>query len=90
MNFGQRIRLFVNYSTKGAIKSTYLDKDDSPVFLKLIKSITAGQLSYYIIPKGNGAYEVILPEEGQTTNLYNYEIEGFQILPLWKTCKQNY
>src|SRR5690606_11288030 len=27
----KELDLFVNYSTKGLIKSTYLDKDDSPV-----------------------------------------------------------
>jgi uncharacterized protein involved in exopolysaccharide biosynthesis len=33
----KELGLFVNYSTKGAIKSTYLDKDDSPVFLEIDK-----------------------------------------------------
>jgi hypothetical protein len=31
----KELDLFVNYSTKGVIKSTYLDKDDSPVFLQI-------------------------------------------------------
>ena len=33
----QELNLFVNYQTKGLIKSTYLDKDDSPVFLEVDK-----------------------------------------------------
>ncbi len=71
--------LFVNYSTKGFIKSTYLDKDDSPVFLEIDRKHLQ-QVNYPITlrPKGNGAYEVVLPEEGQATSLYSYEAEGFQ------------
>ncbi len=34
----KELGLFVNYSTKGMIKSTYLDKDDSPVFLEIDKN----------------------------------------------------
>lgn len=33
----KELDLFVNYSTKGFIKSTYLDKDDSPVFVQIDK-----------------------------------------------------
>ncbi|PTT24355.1 gliding motility protein, partial [Chryseobacterium sp. HMWF028] len=75
----KELNLFVNYSTKGSIKSTYLDKDDSPIFLEVDKKHLQ-QINYPItlLPKGNGAYEVVLPEEGQSTSLYNYEIEGFQ------------
>lgn len=75
----KELGLFVNYSTKGVIKSTYLDKNDSPIFLEIDKKHLQ-QINYPItlIPKGNGAYEVILPEEGQSTNLYSYESEGFQ------------
>jgi hypothetical protein len=42
------------------IKSTYLDKDDSPVFLEIDKKHLQ-QVNYPItlLPKGNGAYEVI-------------------------------
>lgn len=75
----KELDLFVNYSTKGLIKSTYLDKDDSPVFLQIDKQHLQ-QINYPItlIPKGDGAYQVVLPEEGESTNLYNYEVEGFQ------------
>lgn len=37
----KQLDLFINYSTKGLIKQTYLDKYDSPVFWKLIKTITS-------------------------------------------------
>ncbi|WP_449400345.1 hypothetical protein [Chryseobacterium wanjuense] len=74
----KELDLFVNYSTKGVIKSTYLDKDDSPVFLQIDKSHPQ-QLSYPItlIPKSGNTYEVVLPDEGQSTNLYSYVAEGF-------------
>ena len=69
----KELNLFVNYSTKGLIKSTYLDKDDSPVFLEVDKKHLQ-QVNYPITlrPKGNGTYEVVLPEEGQSTGLYSY------------------
>jgi uncharacterized protein involved in exopolysaccharide biosynthesis len=53
----KELDLFVNYSTKGVIKSTYLDKDDSPVFLQIDKSHPQ-QLSYPItlIPKSGNTY----------------------------------
>jgi len=74
----KELDLFVNYSTKGVIKSTYLDKDDSPVFMQIDKQHNQ-QLNYAItlIPKAHNTYEVILPDEGQSTNLYNYISEGF-------------
>ena len=75
----QELNLFVNYQTKGFIKSTYLDKDDSPVFLEVDKKHLQ-QVNYpiTIIPKGGNSYEVVLPEEGQSTHLYSYDFEGFQ------------
>ncbi len=75
----QELNLFVNYQTKGFIKSTYLDKDDSPVFLEVDKKHLQ-QVNYpiTIIPKGGNSYEVVLPEEGQSTRLYSYDFEGFQ------------
>lgn len=75
----KELDLFVNYSTKGLIKSTYLDKDDSPVFVQIDKKHLQ-QINYpfTLIPKGGGAYEVVLPEEGESTNLYNFETESFQ------------
>lgn len=35
----KELELYVNYSTKGAIKSTYLDKDDVPILLEVDKNI---------------------------------------------------
>ena len=91
----KELDLFVNYSTKGLMKSTYLDKNDSPVFLQIDKKHLQ-QINYPItlIPKGNDSYEVVLPEEGESTNLYNYEVEGFQDIssygrPADKTIKIN-
>lgn len=74
----KELDLFVSYETKGAIKSTYLDKDDSPVFLEIDRKHLQ-QINYQItlIPKGNNSYEVVLPEEGESSNLYSYESEGF-------------
>ncbi|VFB03857.1 Uncharacterised protein [Chryseobacterium taihuense] len=75
----KELNLFVNYQTKGTIKATYLDKDDSPVFLEVDRKHLQ-QVNYPIalIPKGKDSYEVVLPEEDQSTNLYSYEFEGFQ------------
>ncbi|STD14679.1 Capsular polysaccharide biosynthesis protein [Chryseobacterium carnipullorum] len=75
----KELDLFVNYSTKGIIKSTYIDKTDSPIFLQIDKKHLQ-QINYPItlIPKGGDSYEVVLPEEGQSTSLYSYESEGFQ------------
>lgn len=56
-----------------------MDKDDSPVFLEIDKKHL--QQTHYpitLIPKGNGTYEVVLPEEGESTNLYSYEAETFR------------
>ena len=49
----KQLDLFVNYSTQGLIKQTYLDKYDSPVFLEIDKSHPQ-QMNYPItlIPKG--------------------------------------
>ncbi|PZU21651.1 MAG: gliding motility protein, partial [Chryseobacterium sp.] len=91
----KELGLFVNFSTKGTLKSTYLDKNDSPVFLEIDRKHLQ-QVNYPItlLPKGNNSYEVVLPEEGHSGNLYNYEIEGFQNIaefpkPANKTIKLN-
>jgi len=78
----QELNLFINYQTKGVIKSTYLDKYDSPVFVEIDKKHLQ-QVNYPITltPKGDGSYAVSFPEEGASTNLYNYEFEGFQAIP---------
>ncbi|HAI79734.1 MAG TPA: gliding motility protein, partial [Chryseobacterium sp.] len=74
----KQLDLFINYSTKGLIKQTYLDKYDSPVFLEVDKNHNQ-QVNYTItlIPKGGDRYEVILPEEGESTSLYSYVTESF-------------
>ena len=62
-----------SYRTKGRLKSTYLDKDDSPVFFVIDKNhLQVVNTEIQLIPKSNGKYEVILPEEFRTNNLYNY------------------
>lgn len=71
--------LFVNYATKGAIKQTYLDKYDSPVFLVIDRNhLQQVNFPITLIPKGANTYEVQLPEEGRSTNLYNYNTEAFE------------
>src|SRR5690606_8666913 len=52
-------------------------KYDSPVFLEVDKSHLQ-QVNYPItlIPKTGGRYEVVLPDEGQTTSLYSYVTEN--------------
>ena len=74
----KQLDLFINYSTKGLIKRTYLDKFDSPVFLEIDKEHLQ-QVDYPIsfIPKGGDKYEVVLPEKGESTSLYSYDTEGF-------------
>ena len=75
----QELDLFVGYSTKGLLKSTYLDKYDSPVLVEVDKEHLQ-QVNYpiTIYPKGNGKYEIELPEEGHSTHLYSYKTEGFK------------
>jgi hypothetical protein len=74
--------LYVNYSTKGLIKETYLDKYDSPVFVEIDKSYPQ-QVNYPItlIPKGGDRYEVSLPDKGESSSVYSYEKEGFSTIP---------
>ena len=60
----QKLDLFVNYSTKGRLKSTYVDKDDSPVYLVIDKNhpqVVNQEIT--LITKSSGKYEVVLPEE---------------------------
>ena len=74
--------LYVNYSTKGLIKETYLDKYDAPVFIEIDKTYPQ-QVNYPItlVPKGSDRYEIVLPKEGESTSLYSYESEGFTTIP---------
>ena len=78
----QKLDLFIGYSTKGLLRETYLDKYDSPVILEVDKNHLQ-QVGYPItlIPQGNGKYEVVLPEEGHSNNLYNYKTEEFETIP---------
>ncbi|MBS1571316.1 MAG: gliding motility protein, partial [Bacteroidetes bacterium] len=71
--------LYTNYTTKGLIKETYLDKYDSPILLEIDKNHLQ-QVNYPItfIPKGKDRYEVVLPAEGQSLSLYNYKTESMQ------------
>jgi hypothetical protein len=71
--------LYTNYTTKGLVKETYLDKYDSPVLLEIDKNHLQ-QVNYPItfIPKGKDRYEVVLPAEGQSLSLYNYKTESMQ------------
>jgi hypothetical protein len=81
----QKLDLFVNYSTKGRLKSTYVDKDDSPVFLVIDKNhpqVVNQEIT--LIPKSSGKYEVVLPEEFSVNNLYDYNAEEFKRTPSFK------
>ena len=81
----QQLDLYINYATKGLIKQTYLDKYDSPVFFQIDKTYPQ-QVDYPItlIPKGGNRYEVVLPSEGESTNLYSYETESFRSVSPYK------
>ncbi len=81
----KQLNLFVNYTTKGLVKATYLDKYDSPVILEIDKNHLQ-QTNYPItlIPKGGDRYEVVLPEEGQSKNLYNYKTESYENIEFYK------
>ncbi|MGZ5197282.1 MAG: gliding motility protein, partial [Kaistella sp.] len=74
----KQLDLFINYSSKGLIKQTYLDKYDSPVFMEVDKNHLQ-QVNYEImlLPKSGGRYEVVLPDEGENTSLYSYVTENF-------------
>ena len=78
----QKLDLFVNYYTKGSIKETYMDKYDSPVLLEIDKNHLQ-QINYpiTIIPRNGNLYEISLPEEGHSTNLYSYKSESFENVP---------
>ena len=80
--------LITNYTTKGLIKTTYLDKEDSPVFLEIDKGHLQ-QVNYNIniIPKGKNNYEVVLPEEGLSNYLYNYNTEAYETVPSYSRKK---
>jgi hypothetical protein len=60
----KQLDLYTNYTTKGLIKETYLDKFDSPVLLEVDKSHTQQiNIPITLMPKGKDRYEVILPVE---------------------------
>lgn len=78
----KKLDLFINYSTKGVIKETYLDKYDSPVFIEIDRDYPQ-QINFPItlLPKGNDQYEVTFPEEGFSNYLYDYKNETFVSVP---------
>lgn len=74
-----KLDLFVNYKTRGRLKNTYLDKDDSPVYLVIDKNhLQATEMDINLIPKPGGKFEVRLPEEFSANNLYDYRSEDFK------------
>ncbi|MDN5627103.1 MAG: polysaccharide biosynthesis tyrosine autokinase [Weeksellaceae bacterium] len=84
----KKLNLITSYTTKGLIKSTYLDQEDSPVFLEIDKNHPQ-QVNYPIslIPKGGNKYEVVLPDDGESVYLYNYNTEGTQEVPHYQRPK---
>ena len=75
----QELDLFVNYTTKGRLKSTYLDKNDSPVFFVIDKEhLQTVNVPISLIPRSGDRYEVILPEDFSVGSLYDYKTESFR------------
>ena len=75
----KKLDLITNYTTKGLIKKTYLDKEDSPVFVEIDKNhLQQVNYNFTIIPKGNNTYQIVLPEEGLSSYLYNYNTEAYE------------
>ena len=75
----QKLDLFVNYTTKGRLKSTFLDKNDSPVFFVIDKEhLQIVNVPITIIPMSGDRYEISLPENFKGNNLYNYKTETFK------------
>ena len=77
----KKLNLNTNYTTRGLIKTTYLDKEDSPVFLEIDKNhLQQVNFPINILPKGGDRYEIVLPEEGMSKNLYNYNTESMEAI----------
>jgi hypothetical protein len=80
----KQLDLYTNYTTKGLIKETYLDKFDSPVLLEVDKSHTQQiNIPITLMPKGKDRYEVILPVEVEAVSLYNYTTEELKYGPAY-------
>lgn len=74
----KKLKLYVNYSTKGLLKYTFLDKNDSPVFVEVDENYPQQVgLGITLFPKGKDVYEIALPEEGLSNSLYHYKTETF-------------
>lgn len=74
----RKLNLFINYSTKGKIKTTEIDKTESPFILEIDKNhLQATHTPITIIAKGNNRFEIIQPEK-VSSNLYNYITENYQ------------
>ena len=81
----KQLDLYTNYTTKGLIKETYLDKYDSPVFLEVDKNHTQQiNCPITLMPKGKDRFEVVLPEVVDVVTLYNYTSEASQYAPRYK------
>ncbi len=80
-----KLDLYTTYTTKGVIKQTYLDQDDSPVILRIDKThLQQTNYPITIIPKGHDKYEIVLPEEGHAITLYNYTTEAVERVGSYK------
>jgi hypothetical protein len=72
----KKLDLFVNYTTKGRLKSTYLDKDDSPVYFVIDKThLQTVNIPITLIPISKDRFKVILPENFSVNNLYDYKVK---------------
>lgn len=74
----QKLNLFVSYKTQGRLKNTFMDRDDSPVFLEIDKTHPqATGLEITLIPKTGDTYEIRFPENSKISHLYSYITEGY-------------
>ncbi|WKV53389.1 gliding motility protein [Riemerella anatipestifer] len=81
----RKLELYIDYSTSGKLKSTFLDKNESPFFLEIDKEhFQAINIPITFIPKDN-SYTVNLPED-LPNYLYSYKTEDFH--PLKETYKK--
>lgn len=75
----KNLKLYLNYSTKGLLKSTYIDETDSPVFVEIDENYPQTiNTAITLIPKGNKRYEVILDKENKGI-VYNYATESYEM-----------
>ena len=82
----KKLKLYYNYTTKGKLKTTYLSKADSPVFLEIDENHPQQVgLPIIITPKGGDKYEISFPEKAYfSTSLYDYRNETFVTVPTYK------